>query len=61
MATCAAAVLAWAAGHDDHAARDCDALAARGISPLLALEITEPGRSAEDRRKFTGIDPADEH
>src|SRR5262249_3222504 len=25
-------------GHDDHAARDCDALAACGISSLLALE-----------------------
>jgi hypothetical protein len=48
-------------GHDDYAARDCDALAARGISPLLALEIAEPGRSAEDRRRFAGIDPADEH
>ena len=41
--------------------RDCDALAACGISTLLALEIAEPGRSAEDRRRFTGIDPADGH
>jgi hypothetical protein len=48
-------------GHDDHAARDRDALAACGISSLLALEIAEPGRSAEDRRRFAGIDPADEH
>jgi hypothetical protein len=38
-----------------------DALAACGISSLLALEIAEPGRSAEDRRRFAGIDPADEH
>jgi hypothetical protein len=28
---------------------------------LLALEIAEPGRSAEDRRRFAGIDPADMH
>jgi hypothetical protein len=48
-------------GHDDHAARDRDALAACGISSLLALEIAEGGRSAEDRRRFAGIDPADEH
>src|SRR5262245_32592097 len=48
-------------GHDDHAARDGDALAACGISSLLALEIAEPGRSAEDQCRFAGIDPADEH
>ena len=47
-------------GDDDHPARNLDALAACRFSPLLALEIAEPGRPAEDRRRFAGIDPADE-
>jgi hypothetical protein len=32
-----------------------------GFSPLLALEIAQPGWPAEHRRRFAGIDPADEH
>src|SRR5262249_31928469 len=31
-------------GNDDHPARDTGAMASRGVPPLLALEIPEPGR-----------------
>jgi hypothetical protein len=31
-----------------------------GFRPLLALEIAKPGWPAEDRRRFTSLDPADE-
>ena len=31
-----------------------------GFSPVLTLEIAEPGRPAEGHRRFASIDPADE-
>jgi hypothetical protein len=40
--------------------RDHLALAPCWFPPLLALEISEPGRPAADRGRFAGIDPADE-
>ena len=47
-------------GHHDLPARDPRALAPCWFSPLLALEISKPGRPAADRGRFAGIDPADE-
>jgi hypothetical protein len=36
-------------GDDDYPTRDAGAMASRGLSPLLALEISEPGRPATNR------------
>ena len=47
-------------GHHDLPPRDAGALAPCWFSPLLALEISKPGRPAADRPRFAGIDPADE-
>ena len=44
----------------DLPARDPRALAPCRFPPLLALEISEPGRPAANRGRFAGIDPADE-
>src|SRR5262249_42160151 len=42
-------------GNDDHTARDAGAMASRGLSPLLALEISEPGRPATNRCGSAGM------
>src|SRR5437763_11245552 len=36
-------------------------MASRGLPPLLALEIPEPGRPATNRCGSTGADPSNEH
>jgi hypothetical protein len=46
-------------GDDDHPTRGAGAMASRGLSPLLALEISKPGRPATNRCGSAGIDPAD--
>src|SRR6266481_2631394 len=48
-------------GDDDHPTRGAGAMASRGLSPLLALEVSEAGRPAINRCGSAGIDPADEH
>jgi hypothetical protein len=47
-------------GNDDHPARDAGAMASRGFPPLLALEISEPGRPGSNRCGSTGTDPSNE-
>src|SRR6266516_2881816 len=47
-------------GHHDHPARDRRALASCRLSPVLALEIPIPWRSAADRGRSAGPDPAHE-
>src|SRR5439155_7305952 len=46
--------------HHDHPARDPRALASGRLSPVLALEIPFPWRSAKDRCGSARTDPADE-
>ena len=46
---------------DDHPARDAPALASCRHAPLLALEISQSGRSAADRCRSAGADPTNEH
>src|SRR5436190_23596044 len=46
--------------HHDHPARDAGALASCRFSPLLALEISEPGRPAANQCGFAYLDTADE-
>src|SRR5947207_13374761 len=48
-------------GNDDHPARDAGAMTSRGLPPLLALEIPEPGRPATNRCGSTGADQSNEH
>jgi hypothetical protein len=47
-------------GHHDHPARDRRALASCRLSPVWALEIPIPWRSAADRGRSAGPDPAHE-
>src|SRR5258708_36745897 len=48
-------------GDDDHPTRGAGAMASRGLSPLLPLEISKPGRPATNRCGSAGIYPADCH
>jgi hypothetical protein len=47
--------------YPDHSARDPGALASRGLSAVLALEVSQSWRSAADRCGSARPDPADEH
>jgi hypothetical protein len=46
--------------HHDHQARNPGAMASCRFSPLLALEMSKPGRPTANRCGFAGIDPSDE-
>ena len=41
--------------HDGHATRDARALAPCGLSPLLALEISQPGRPAANQCRLRAV------
>jgi hypothetical protein len=47
-------------GDHDHPARDRGALASCRFSPILALQISKPGRPPANQCRFASIDPADE-
>src|SRR6478672_6235501 len=48
-------------GSHDCSTRNAGTLASGRLSPLLALEITSPGRATADRGGIARADPADEH
>src|SRR5262245_21719065 len=48
-------------GDDDRPTRDAGAMASRGLSPLLALEIPQHGRPAANRCRAADADPTHQH